>query len=95
MIGEKNMPGSKIPVLESEKLTLSDDGRGLNLYWDGTNFWSGSMTTISDKSLGPSGNGFLPVSSGSGWLRIQAMSGSNGSIQTGYIPVFRYKCGGL
>jgi len=82
------MAGSKIPVLECEKLTFSDDGRGLNVYWDGTNFWSGAATSHV-ASPQASGVAVLPLPSTSGWLRVQAMSGSTGSIQTGYIPVFK------
>jgi hypothetical protein len=78
--------GGSIPVLSVEKLWLDNDGRGLNVHWDGTNFWSGAIT---GKTL--SGATYLPAASTSGWFRIQAISGSTGSIQTGYIPIFKYR----
>ena len=71
--------GSSIPVLSIEKLWLDNDGRGLNCHWDGTNFWSGNI-------VGPSGASasglirILPAASTSGWFRVQAISGSTGSI---------------
>ena len=80
--------GSSIPVLSVERLWLDNDGRGLNCYWDGTNFWSGNIACRSGTGIGESIK-ILPAASTSGWLRIQAMSGSTGSIQTGYIPVFK------
>jgi len=82
------MPGSKIPVLEIEKLNITRDGRGFIFYegdrlhrdWRGTNF-SGSNTT---------GTQFLPAASSAGWMKIHVVSGSTYG-PTGasyYVPLF-------
>ena len=78
--------GSSIPVLSVEKLWLDNDGRGLNVHWDGTNYFSGACAGVSGGTTGA--NTFLPAVSSCGWLRIQAMSGTAGTTQTGYIPVY-------
>jgi hypothetical protein len=76
---EINMTGSKIPVLEIEKLTLTKDGRGLNLYSDGDvlgqDTWTGS-------------GGNLPAHSATAWLKINYRSGTSATDYTGYVPVF-------
>jgi len=85
------MPGAKIPVIEIEKLSLSEDGRGLVFYDDGTNFKSGgAWSTAID-----SGSTFkcLGVASCNAWLRVSFMSGSNGSIGYGFVPVLSNKYG--
>lgn len=89
------MPGAKIPVLEIEKLRLTDDGRGVELYNDGTNFlkgriWSGRAASGNKEKLNTADAGypnFLCAASSSGWLRVSVVSGSN-AIAYYYIPVF-------
>ena len=81
------MVGAKIPVLEIENLFMSDDGRGLIVYNDGTNFlkgrnWTGVLP--SSNSIRPR---FFPTASSSGWVRVKTISGS-ASEATYYIPVY-------
>ena len=91
------MPGSKIPVLEVERLGLSEDGRGLVLYNDATNFvvqsaspWTCGAYMHSSTSV-LTDRGCLPVASSMGWLKIHYVSGSTygPTGATCYIPVFR------
>ena len=85
--------GSNIPVLSVEKFWLDNDGRGINVYNDGSNFWSGaSISELYASSISTGKYQILPAASTSGWLRIRAMSGSTGSLQTGYIPIFSCRC---
>lgn len=61
------MPGSKIPVLEVERLGLTDDGRGLIFYNDGTNVYKGSWGgKTSGKFSG----------SADAWVKVHFISGS-------------------
>lgn len=91
------MPGSKIPVLEIEKLKITEDGRGIILWNDATNLvvqsatpWTSgaypysSTSAKTDKSL-------LPTASSMGWLKVHYISGSvyGATGATCYIPVFR------
>lgn len=87
------MPGAKIPVLEIENLFLKEDGRGLILYQDDTNFAVKSTspwTGISSQSVGNSRK-FFPAASSMGWLKVHYISsttyGPTGA--TAYIPLFR------
>lgn len=91
------MPGRKVSVLEIERLGFTEDGRGLIVYNDATNFviqsaspWTG--VSISGTEGGTdAGANFLPTASSMGWLKIHYVSGSTYGA-TGaacYIPVFR------
>ena len=87
------MVGAKIPVLEVEKLKITNDGRGIIVYDDGTNFWfstSSPWTGISSNTVG-SGKKFFPVASSAGWLRVKYISGSTygATGATCYIPIYR------
>lgn len=87
------MPGAKIPVLEIERLVLTDDGRGLIAYDDGTNFLYASTspwTGISSQVDGASRK-FLPAASSLAWLKVHYISGTTygATGATGYIPVYR------
>ena len=82
--------GSSIPVLSVEKFWIDNDGRGLNFHWDGTNFFSGAITTNAYAS-GTSHQQVLPAASTNGWLHITAMSGTTGKTFDGYLPVFKIK----
>jgi len=85
------MVGSKIPVLEVEKFKISNDGRGMECYWDEANYFSGAITT----TIHASGAGLdankqaLPAASTMGWAALDLVSGS--STFTGYIPVYKLK----
>lgn len=91
------MPGSKIPVLEVERIGLTEDGRGIVLYNDATNLvvqsaspWTG-ISISGVEGATDAGGTFLPVASSMGWLKIHYVSGSTYG-PTGascYIPVFR------
>ena len=87
------MPGSKIPVLEIEKLKLTEDGRGIVMYNDGINFVIQSAspwTGISSTCVGASKKLF--VASGSlGWLKLHYVSSSTygATGATCYVPVYR------
>jgi hypothetical protein len=87
------MPGAKIPVLEIERLGLTEDGRGIVLYNDGINFvvqsaspWTGisSNGTASSKK-------FFPSVSSMGWLKVHYVSSSTygPTGATAYIPIYR------
>jgi hypothetical protein len=87
------MPGAKIPVLEIENLFMSNDGRGLIVYNDGTNFLKGRNWT----GISPSTNSirpqYFPAASSSGWLKIHVISGGTNTSygptgQTYYIPFY-------
>lgn len=92
------MPGAKIPVLEIEKLRLTDDGRGVELYNDGTNFlkgriWSGRAASGNKEKLNTADAGypnFLCAASSSGWLKLHMVSSSTygATGATYYVPVF-------
>lgn len=75
------MTGAKIPILEIEKLSITDDGRGFYFYDDGTNFRRGSC------KLSTSG---APSGGSNAWLKIHMVSsstyGATGS--TYYIPCY-------
>jgi len=84
------MAGSKIPVLEIENLLITDNGRGLLVYNDGTNVhlgqdWTGISGNISNES-----RTFFPAASSSGWIGVNLISGSTygptGAVY--YIPLF-------
>lgn len=90
------MPGAKIPILEVEKLKLTNSGRGIEFYNDGTNLlhsksiWSGrscSGTIYTNLSGNPK---FLLAASSSGWLKVHMVSGATygATGATYYIPVF-------
>ena len=85
------MPGARIPVLESEKFTISNDGRGLIVFDDGTNFKSGGAWSAAVDS----GATFacLPLASCNAWMRVTFMSGSAGSLGYGYIPILSSRFG--
>ncbi len=82
--------GGSIPVLSIEKLWIDHTGRGINLHWDGTNFFSGAAT-CGIYASGAGGEQVLPAASTNGWVRITMMSGGTGTSFTGYLPVFKYK----
>ena len=87
------MVGSKIPVLEIERLGLKEDGRGIVLYNDATNFVIQSAspwTGISGQDAGVSKQ-FFPAASSMGWLKVHYVSSSTygPTGATCYIPVFR------
>jgi hypothetical protein len=85
------MPGAKIPVLETEKLTLTKDGRGLYVYDDGDILSANTWDAVNIYASG-AGAGYtikvLPAASTTAWLKVIYMSGSSGTETTGYIPVF-------
>ena len=87
------MPGAKIPVLEIENLFLTEDGRGLVMHNDATNFVIQSAspwTGISGQCAG-GGKKFFPAASSMGWLKVHYVSSSTYGA-TGaacYIPLFR------
>lgn len=84
------MPGAKIPVLEIENLMITDNGRGLLIYDDGTNVHLGSdWTGISSNTAGASKE-FFPAASSSGYIGINIISGSTygPTGQLFYIPIF-------
>lgn len=77
------MVGAKIPVLEIEKLKLSEDGRGLLIYEDGVN---SHINSISHSVIKYSGTA-------DGWVRFGLVSGSTFG-PTGssiYVPFYRTK----
>ena len=91
------MAGSKIPVIEVERLALSKDGRGLVVYSDATNFvvqsatpWTCGAYLQSSTSL-LTERACLPTASSMGWLKIHYVSGSTygATGATCYVPVFR------
>ena len=74
------MPGSKIPVLEVERLSLTRDGRGLIFPWDADNLHIKNWTA----GTHPSGV------AAAGWVRLRYTSGSTYG-PTGsslYIPLY-------
>lgn len=89
------MPGKKISELEIERLLITDDGRGLIVYDDATNFktaatspWGGGVVS---SSVLLDTRTLLPTASSMGWLKIHYISGSTYGA-TGaacYIPVFK------
>lgn len=87
------MVGSKIPVLEIEKLKITEDGRGIIFRNDATNLVIQSAspwTGISSNAVGGS-NKFFPAASSMGWLKVHYISGSTYG-PTGaacYIPLYR------
>lgn len=87
------MPGSKIPVLEIERLGLTEDGRGIVLYNDATNLlidsaspWTGPSST----AIGATKQ-FFPAASSMGWLKLHYVSGSiyGPTGASCYIPIYR------
>jgi len=75
------MPGSKIPVLEVEKLRFKKDARGLFVCDDGDTFATGTWT----------GSGAqLPLQSSSAWLKVTYTSGTSATETAAYIPVFKH-----
>lgn len=92
------MPGSKIPVLEIERLGISKDGRGLIAYNDATNMviqsaspWTCSAYISTQSKVTASSRACLPTASSMGWLKIHYISGSTygATGATCYVPVFR------
>jgi hypothetical protein len=88
------MPGAKIPVLEIENLFLKEDGRGLVVYDDATNFVVASAspwTGVSSNCAGGSVKQFFPCASSAGWLKVHYVSSSTfgATGAAGYIPIFR------
>lgn len=91
------MPGAKIPVLEVERIGLTEDGRGLVVYNDATNFVVQSASPWSCTAYDQSGastrtdHACLPAASSLGWLKIHYVSGSTygPTGAAAYIPVFR------
>jgi hypothetical protein len=81
------MPGAKIPVLEIENLFMSDDGRGITVYNDGTNFLKNRCWTGIPNSSNSTRVKFFPAASSSGWVRVKTISGSSAEA-TYYIPVY-------
>jgi len=83
------MPGANIPLVETEKLTISDDGRGFIFHESGrmTKDWTGC--SYSGGTVG--GRHFLYAPSSAGWLKIHIISGSTFG-PTGasyYVPLFK------
>jgi len=78
------MPGSKIPVLESEKFTVQGSGRGLYIVDDATNFDVVSWTGVSGGALSCSQK-FLPAPSAIAWMRVTEQN--TGTAY--YSPLFR------
>ena len=87
------MVGSKIPVLEIERLGITEDGRGFVLYNDATNMviQSGSPWTGISSNVVGARKKFFPTASSMGWLKIHYVSGSTygPTGATCYIPVYR------
>jgi hypothetical protein len=91
------MPGSKIPVLEIEKLKVTEDGRGLVFYNDGTNLRIGTTSPWTSSAYLRSGTSALtdrasfPCASSLSWLKVHYVSSSTfgPTGATCYIPVFR------
>ncbi|MBE3094895.1 MAG: hypothetical protein IMZ52_07665 [Actinobacteria bacterium] len=77
------MVGSKIPVLEVERLGITDDGRGVIFYEDGKN---AHINTINHSIIKYSG-------SADGWLKFGFVSGSTygATGATAYVPFYRTK----
>lgn len=87
------MAGAKIPVLEIENLFMKEDGRGVILYNDATNFVIQSAspwTGISSNNVGANRK-FFPAASSMGWLKVHYVSGSTygATGATCYIPLYR------
>jgi len=84
------MPGAKIPVLEIENLTITDNGRGILLYNDGTNVHLGQDWTGISSQSSEASKKFFPAASSSGWVGIHLISGNTygptGAVY--YIPLF-------
>jgi len=78
---------SKIPVLETEKLTIKKAGRGLRYNWDEANYFSGNIVSVSGGATGS--HRVLPAASTMGWATLDIVSGS--TTFSGYIPVFKVK----
>lgn len=74
------MVGAKIPVLEIEKFKLSEDGRGIIIYNDGTNV---NIHSISHSVIKFSGTA-------DGWLKFHYVSGSTygPTGASAYIPFY-------
>jgi len=73
------MVGSKIPVLEVERLSIDKDGRGLILPLEGDNISIGEYITTIPAS-----------SSAAGWVRVRYTSGSTygATGSTLYLPLY-------
>jgi len=84
------MTGSKIPVLEIENLMITDNGRGILLYNDGTNVHLGQTWTGISSNVSNAITKFFPAASSSGWIGVNIISGSTygptGAVY--YIPLF-------
>ena len=63
------MTGVKIPVIEIEKLTLKEDGRGLYGLNDGV-VCSAATWTGTSGSADLAGKVFLPAASTAAWLKV-------------------------
>lgn len=76
------MPGSRIPVINVEKIRLESGGRGLTIDDDAAQFDVSSWTGISGGAdLG--GKTFLPAPSATAWWKVKDDSGNSY-----YIPLF-------
>lgn len=76
------MVGAKIPVLEIEKLRISDDGRGIIVYNDGTNFLKSSWA-YGEGGTNKSGTA-------NAWLKVHMVSSSTYGTTgaTYYVPCY-------
>jgi len=91
------MPGRKIPVMEIERLGFSEDGRGIVVYCDASNFVIQSASPWTGVSISGTSGGIhagvvgLPADTSYGWLKIHYVSGSTygATGATCYIPVYR------
>lgn len=88
------MPGKKLDVVQTEDVLITDDGRGLKFYNDGTNVliaraWDGPYYQSGTQDAGATNRRtkILCAGSSSGWLKITMVSGNNAD-ETFYIPVF-------
>ena len=76
------MPGSKIPVLEIEKLTITRDGRGIHVFNDGDTYYSGGNTTWTGVSSTCSGasNEFLVAASATASVIVWPATAASASV---------------
>jgi hypothetical protein len=84
------MPGSKIPVLQVEKLEIKNNGRGIHVFNDGVTLYSGGSSTwtgVSSQCSGASKK-FLVAASATAWLKVCFASGTVAGSGAGYIPIF-------
>jgi len=79
------MPGSRLPVVNVEKLRLEAYGRGLVIDDDATQFDVSSWTGTSGGAV--STKKFLPAPSATAWWKVTDDAGNSY-----YIPLFSTKC---